>query len=138
MKKEETGVEQIHPVMKEYLDYLNSVRGVSARTLEAYRDDLAHFADYCGNRGIEPALANPYEVQGFIAHLSFERAAPASINRRLSSVRGFFRWLVRFNRRVDDPCVLLKNVKILQNLPVVLWEDEMADFAMLPETANML
>jgi len=125
MRNEELGMEQIHPVMKEYLDYLDSVRGESARTLEAYRRDLAHFAGYCSSRGIDPALANPYEVQGFVARLSFERAAPASINRRLSSVRGFFRWLLR-------------NVKTPQNLPVVLWEGEMADFAALPETAHML
>ena len=138
MKKEKTGMEQIHPVMKEYLDYLDSVRGVSNRTLEAYREDFLHFTNYCGSRGIDPPGANSYEVQGFIAHLSFERAAPASINRRLSSVRGFFRWLLRFGRRADDPCVLLRNVKAPQNLPTVLWEDEMADFAALPETANML
>jgi integrase/recombinase XerC len=124
--------------IQDYLSYLQAVRGVSKRTFEAYRDDLLLFADYCGSQGIDPAQANSYEVQGFIAHLSFECTAPASINRRLSSIRGFFRWLLRFNRRIDDPCVLLKNVTMPQNLPTVLWEEEMAEFAMLPETAKML
>jgi integrase/recombinase XerC len=125
-------------LIQEYLNYLQAVRGLSKRTLEAYRDDLRYFANYCDNHEIDPVRASSYEVQGFIAHLSFERAAPASINRRLSSIRGFFRWLLRFNRRVDDPCVLLKNVKNPQTLPTVLWEDEMAQFAMLPETAKIL
>jgi integrase/recombinase XerC len=125
-------------VIQDYLTYLQAVRGVSVRTLEAYRDDLLNFANYCNTHEIDPVQAKPYEVQGFIAHLSFERIAPASINRRLSSIRGFFRWLLRFNRRIDDPCVLLRNVKMPQNLPTVLWEDEMAEFATLPETAKML
>jgi integrase/recombinase XerC len=125
-------------IIQDYLSYLQAVRGVSKRTFEAYQDDLLLFADYCGNRGIDPPAANSYELQGFIAHLSFEQAAPASVNRRLSSIRGFFRWLLRFNRRIDDPCVLLRNVKMPKNLPTVLWEDEMAEFAMLPETAKML
>jgi integrase/recombinase XerC len=111
---------------------------VSARTLASYGDDLSRYATYCGNHGIDAESADAYQVQGFIADLSFERAAPTSINRRLSSIRGFYRWLVRFRGRIDNPCDNLRNVKVSQGLPSVLWENEMADFAELPETKNIL
>jgi integrase/recombinase XerC len=124
--------------MQECLSYLQSVRGVSVRTLDAYRDDLSLFANYCDNLDINPVTANAYQVQGFIAELSAERAAPSSVNRRLSSVRGFYRWLSRFHGRVDNPCDTLRNVKVPWNLPSVLWENEMADFAALPETKKAL
>ena len=124
--------------MREYLAYLQAVRGMSARTLCAYGDDLAMFLNYCGNHGIDPVQAGPYQVQCFIADLSAEMAAPSSVNRRLSSIRGFYRWLVRFGRRGDNPCGELRNVKSCQRLPSVLWEDEMADFAGLPESRNIL
>ena len=125
-------------VVQEYLAYLQSVRGVSARTLAAYGDDLSLYSNYCTNHEIEPVQANPYEVQRFIADLSAERAAPSSVNRRLSSIRGFYRWLVRFGKRTDNPCDTLKNLKAPPHLPSVLWEDEMAQFAILPETRNIL
>ncbi|MCL2043827.1 MAG: tyrosine-type recombinase/integrase [Treponema sp.] len=125
-------------IVGDYLAYLEAVRGLSVRTLEAYTEDLLKYADYCKNHEIDPERATAYHVQGFIAHLSFERAAPASINRRLSSVRGLYRWMIRNNRRKDNPCDLLRNVKITQALPSVLWEDEMARFIELPEVRNIL
>ena len=125
-------------VVQEYLSYLQTVRGVSPRTLDAYTDDLSLYINYCSNHEIDPAIAGQYEVQSFIADLSAERAAPSSVNRRLSSIRGFYRWLVRFGRRADNPCDTLRNVKVPQRLPSVLWEDEMADFAVLPQTRKIL
>jgi integrase/recombinase XerC len=130
-------------VVQEYLSYLQSVRGVSARTLSAYGDDLSLYINYCTNHDIDPVLASAYEVRCFIADLSAERAAPSSVNRRLSSIRGFYRWLVRFGRREDNPCDTgpggpLKNVKVPPRLPSVLWEDEMAQFAALPQTQDIL
>ena len=130
---------EVPAVMTEYLSYLKNVRNLSARTLEAYGTDLSHYANYCGNHGIDPESATSWQVQAFIADLSFEHEACTSVNRRLSSIRGFYRWLARFNRRIDNPCDKgLKNVKVPQGLPSVLWEEEMAAFADLPEARKML
>ncbi|QQO07408.1 tyrosine recombinase XerC [Breznakiella homolactica] len=122
----------------DYLEYLRSVRGVSERTLQAYGKDLAHFSSYCENRGIYPETATPHEVRGFIADLSSEGAAAVSVNRALSSIRGFYRWLVRFGVREDDPTGALKNLKTPKTLPAFLWEGEMAQFSELPDTAGIL
>jgi integrase/recombinase XerC len=124
--------------VREYLSYLESVKGCSARTVDAYRNDLLRYANYCGNHGIAPERAVSYEVQSFIAELSAERMASSSVNRCLSSVRGFYRWMVRFNKREDNPCTALRNVKAPVKLPSVLWENEMAGFAALPDTAGIL
>ena len=125
-------------IVQDYLSYLESVRGCSARTIEAYRNDLLHFENYCANHGIDSGSADHYEVQSFIADLGAEHMAPTSVNRCLSSIRGFYRWMVRFNKRPDNPCASLKNIKTPKNLPSVLWEKEMAGFAQLPETSGIL
>jgi integrase/recombinase XerC len=124
--------------MGEYLNYLEAVRGVSKRTVEAYRKDLSHFVNYCGNHGVCPESAEPYEVRNFIADLSAEGIASVSVNRALSAVRGYYRWLIRFGRRQDDPCGNLRNLKTPKTLPVYLREEEMAVFAELPGTAGIL
>jgi integrase/recombinase XerC len=124
--------------IKEYLDYLRVVRGVSDRTLTAYNRDLLHFAAYCANRDLVPESANPVEVRGFIADLSAEGIASVSVNRALSSIRGFYRWMVRFGYRDNDPSGLLRNLKIPKTLPAFLYEKEMARFSELPDTAGIL
>ncbi len=125
-------------MINEYLSYLEAVRGCSVRTIESYRNDLSRYANYCDNHEIDIVKASPNEVQKFIADLSAEQMTSASVNRNLSSIRGFYRWLVRFNKRQDNPCTNLRNVKMPVKLPSVLWENEMADFAALPETTGIL
>jgi integrase/recombinase XerC len=125
-------------VIREYLAYIESVRGCSASTVESYKTDLFRYVNYCENHGIVAEAATPYEVQSFLTDLSAERAASSSVNRCLSSIRGVYRWMVRFNKRIDNPCAGLKNVKTPITLPSVLWEKEMADFAALPESAGIL
>ncbi|GHU01705.1 tyrosine recombinase XerC [Spirochaetia bacterium] len=126
------------PSMEAYLEYLGSVRGVSARTLTAYGKDLAHFSVYCENNGISALNASPQEARGFIADLRAEGNAAVSVNRALSSLRGFYRWLLRFGYRADDPTSPLRNLKTPKTLPSFLWEGEMANFAELPDTAGIL
>jgi len=129
---------QLPAIIEEYLSYLRVVRKVALRTLEAYAGDLSKFVVYCENYGVDPETADSYQLEGFAADLSAERAAPSSVNRRLSSVRGFYRWMIRFGKRADNPCDALRNLKAPKCLPSVLWEDEMADFAALPEDKKLL
>jgi integrase/recombinase XerC len=125
-------------MFKEYLTYLLAVKGASEKTLTAYSSDLERYANYCDNLEIDPQNASLYEVQKFIADLSMENMASTSVNRILSSIRGFYKWMVRFKKREDNPCTSLRNVKTPVKLPSVLWEDEMADFSALPDTAGIL
>jgi len=122
----------------EYLSYISSVRGVSERTLSAYSRDLMHFTAYCDNYGYFPEKADSSQVRGFIADLSAEGVASVSVNRALSSIRGFYRWLVRFGCREDDPTIPLRNLKTPKTLPAFLLEKEMAQFSELPEKAGIL
>ncbi|MDR2701343.1 MAG: tyrosine-type recombinase/integrase [Spirochaetaceae bacterium] len=124
--------------IQQYIMYLKAVRGLPERTLAAYGKDLSRFEAYCMNRDIGPESADCNGVQHFIADLSAEGISSVSINRALSSLRGFYRWLIRMERRKDDPSVAIRNLKTPKTLPVFLWEGEMAAFAELPEKEGIL
>ncbi|MDR2552456.1 MAG: tyrosine recombinase [Treponema sp.] len=124
--------------VRDYLAYLGAVRGMQERTLAAYGRDLARFEDYCANRDARAETADSREVQYFIADLSAEGISPVSVNRALSSLRGFYRWLIRTGKRKEDPSAAIRNLKIPRTLPVFLWEREMAVFADLPEKEGIL
>jgi len=128
----------MNELVTEYLSYLHAVKGCSKNTHESYANDLYRYANYCNNLGIEILKVSAYEVQKFIAELSAENMAETSVNRCLSSIRGFYKWIVRCNKRNDNPCINLKNIKIPKKLPSVLWENEMSDFSLLPESAGIL
>lgn len=122
----------------DYLNYLLTVKGVSERTILAYGKDLDHFSVYCDNHNIDIEKASSHEVRSFIADASAEGTAAVSVNRALSSIRGFYKWLIRFGFREDDPTQSLRNLKAPKTLPAFLWEGEMASFAELPDTAGIL
>ena len=121
-----------------YLSYITGIRALSPQTAAAYRNDLGRFSTFCARCGVLPEEATPEITRNFIGDLSFEGTAAVSINRALSSLRGFFRYLIRYNYRKDNPADALANLKTPQRLPDFLWENEMAAFAALPETENML
>jgi len=85
-----------------------------------------------------PETADSIEVKNFIADMSAEGIASVSVNRALSSIRGFYRWMLRFGYRNDDPAAYLKNLKTPKTLPAFLFEKEMAQFSELPDTAGIL
>jgi len=129
---------EVSSIVQEYLTYLSSVKGCSVRTIDSYRNDLSRYVNYCFHSGIDHEKAAPYEVQSFIADLSAENMAAVSVNRCLSTIRGFYRWMARMEKRKDNPCSSIRNIKTPVRIPSLLWEDEMADFASLPDSAGIL
>lgn len=124
--------------IEEYLAYLDGVRGLSPRTLDAYRRDLALYEAVCAESGLQPETAAVADVRRFVARLTEDGAAATTANRALSAVRGFHRYLLRYELRSDDPSAVARNLKTGRTLPSFLWEDEMAVFASLPEKAGIL
>jgi len=134
---------KLFAVMNEYLEYLKEVRNLSVLTLEAYRNDFSDFTEYCNEQKIDPVNADAYHLKNFIASLSNKERYASSINRCLSSIRGLYRWMLKFNRCKNNPCESgrtgpLRNVKTPKKLPSVLWVNEMKKFAELPEEKKIL
>jgi integrase/recombinase XerC len=128
----------VSPLFEEYLAYERGARALSPHSIAAYHSDLQHYEDYCFHAEIDPLKASAAEVRAYIGDQSAEGRATLSVNRALSTIRGFYRFLVRTGRRKDDPAERLKNLRAPQKLPVFLWEKEMAAFADLPENAGIL
>ena len=79
--------------VERYLSYLAVVRGYSAQTVRAYRGDLARYMEYLVSAGVPAAEAAPRQVRGFVGQLTRAGRSAASVNRAVSAVRGFYRFL---------------------------------------------
>lgn len=68
--------------------------------------------------------ASTADLRAFIADLAGRRQASASVNRALSSLRGFYAWLLRFGVRKDDPSAPIVGAKCGRALPEFLFPEE--------------
>lgn len=108
--------------VEEYLAYLGSVRGLSERTLRVYGQDLADFEDFSAGRDIDAATS--HDIRDFAGSLVLEGKAASSVNRALSTIRGYFRYRVRFGELKADPSRAVENLPMGRPLPKFMFEEE--------------
>lgn len=110
------------PLIEQFLDSLWLERGASRLTLAAYRTDLTNFAAHLAARGVALAGAGRAELLAYLAAPAQARLAPRSLARRLSAVRGFYRYLVREGLTLEDPTARIDSPRLGRPLPKTLSE----------------
>jgi integrase/recombinase XerC len=89
----------------------------------AYANDLKQFEDFIQKSGIsEVQFAGKSEVRRWIIQLSKEGLSPVSINRKLSSLRAFFQFLLREGKLERHPMQSIQSLKKPKRLPVFIKE----------------
>ncbi len=119
-----------------FLSALALERGLSARTVAAYRGDLERFGATLARHGGDPSAASPAELAAYLRQLRTRGLSPRSVNRALAALRGFFAFLVATGRRADDPAVPLVAQRTLRHLPRVLSEAEVEALLAAPDPAS--
>ncbi|MCE5256850.1 MAG: tyrosine-type recombinase/integrase [Spirochaetaceae bacterium] len=108
--------------VEEYLAYLESVRGLSERTLRVYGEDLAGFEEFFSGRDIDSAASR--DIRDFAGSLVMEGKATSSVNRALSTIRGYYRYRVRFGGLKADPSRGVESLPMGRPLPKFMFEEE--------------
>jgi integrase/recombinase XerD len=106
---------------EEYLSWLEVERGRSPRTLSSYRRDLVAYQAFIGSGTLEGASSG--DVAAYVAALRRVRSA-STVARSLSTLRGFYRFLVEEGRSSADPTADLPGVAVADLLPKALSEEE--------------
>jgi integrase/recombinase XerD len=103
-----------------YLDMLTAERGAGVNTLAAYSRDLEDFAGHLAEAGRSVATAATEDLRGYLAALARRGMGPATVARRLSAIRQFYRFLYAEGRRKDNPAAVLEGPKRARPLPKTL------------------
>ena len=102
-------------------------KGLRPLTCEAYLSDLRIFAEFLEGREGVLLTARQDDVAGFLEHLRNHGIDARSSARKLSCLRGFYKWLL-MDRRLDrDPTVNIESPKAWKVLPKSLAEPEVAE-----------
>jgi integrase/recombinase XerC len=110
-----------------FLAYLSAQKGYSPATLAAYAADLAEFEGWLAGRNLTlaaPETLSREQARGFLAELHRKRTAKSSMGRKLSTLRGFFKYQLQKKRLAVDPMAGLKNPKAERRGPRALNADE--------------
>ena len=106
-----------------FLDHLRIERRLSARTLSSYATDLDQFLAF-----IEPEMLSQIKAQqirNWLISLSDDSIQNRSINRKLATLRTFFKFLVRRGDIPENPMGPIKMIKVSKKLPQFIRESDM-------------
>lgn len=105
----------------EYLESLEIERGLSPNTIQAYRRDLYYFANFLQSYLIDtPNSVKRNHINYYIKNLYDQKYTPASITRKIASLRGFFKWLFANEKISQDPTLSIEQPKLSKRLPKVI------------------
>lgn len=121
-------------LLREHLVYLRVDKGLQPLTCEAYEHDLVMFCEFLESSNVLLATAKQIDVAGFIEHLKKHGVESRSTARKLSCLRGFYRWMLLDKRISHDPTLNIESPSTWKVLPKSLAESEittMLDYAAL-------
>jgi integrase/recombinase XerC len=114
-------------VIERYLTYLRGVRNLSEATVKAYREDYGLWKQFLDREGLGYDEADALQARGFVASLSKSGRAQSSINRAISSLRGWYRFLIRTEGLRVNPFTEIRALKKPKHLPEYLFENEVEE-----------
>ena len=110
-----------------FLDYLQYERNYSEETIKSYREDLCQFEKFAREEIGDSALSEVKAelVREWIVSLMDKGYTSTSINRKLSSLRSFYKFLLRKGEVCVNPLQKITGPKNKKQLPTFLRESEM-------------
>ncbi|OFK24865.1 tyrosine recombinase [Olsenella sp. HMSC062G07] len=116
----------------EYLDYLSVERGSSPRTVEAYARDLDRYLAFMGERGVSlPDDVTRGLIEAYVARLGERGLAASSVQRAISAIKGFHRFMVSEQVSDAQPAADVPLPKKPERLPETLSRERV--FALLDQ-----
>jgi integrase/recombinase XerD len=119
-------------MIREYAAYLRVEKGLRPASCAAYTLDLEQFAEHLEQGDGLLLTAVQADVSAFMLRLRANHVESRSIARKLSGLRGFYRWLLMDKKLDHDPTVNIETPASWKILPKSLAESEVA--AMLDRT----
>ena len=118
-----------------FLKYIQFEKRYSTHTLASYKNDLEQFSAYLSNtyQLNTPSQANYGIIRSWIVVLMEDALSAKTLNRKIASLRSYYKFLLR-NGEIDrDPTLKLKAPKVKKSLPVFIESNDMPQ--LLAETS---
>lgn len=123
----------------EFLESYIVEKNSSQHTLINYKSDLEQFFSFLNKNSLsEKDIDNHLTVRRYLAHLQGENYSKKSINRKLSTIRSFYRFLTKNGYLESNPIKKLHSPKGEKKLPKFLYENQIKGLIEAPDLNSML
>jgi len=114
---------KFNSALSSYLDQLRIERGLANNSITSYARDLEKFGDFLNRTGRDFSQLSPQDMTDFEVSLKELGLATSSINRTLSAVKGFYKYIcLEFD--MENPTLEIASAKIARKLPKALSIEE--------------
>ncbi len=111
--------------IERFIRYLQFEKRFSPHTVTAYRQDLNQFNDFLASDELDVLTISHRDVRSWMLALMEQGAEAKTVNRKLSVLRSFYKFLQREELTQNNPMSHIKAPKIPKRLPVVMDEQKM-------------
>jgi integrase/recombinase XerD len=125
-------------LIADYLAHLALERNLSPRTRDAYGRDLRQFAHWLGEHGLGVAEVDRTSVRNYLGSRRDSGLSARSAARALSSIRGWYRFLLRTGAVAGDPTADIQSPSLWRTVPHALDGDEIQALLSTPDTSTAL
>ena len=116
--------EEFRELQRSFIEYLLHVGNLSPNTARAYEGDLEAYGAWLRRRELSPLTVTHRQLRGFLGELSRADYSTRTVNRRLSAVRTFSRWLERQGLTQGAAADAVSSPKIARTLPHTISNDD--------------
>lgn len=123
-------------LIREYLQYLQVEKGLAKNSLESYARDLAKLGFWSEKNNFDVVNLSRQDLREFLIDLSRENLSPSSVNRIISAMRGFYKFL-QFDRHIaKSPAENLEAQTKGFYLPKFLNQTEIEQLLLIPDVSG--
>ena len=122
-------------IVDAFIDSLWLEDGLARNSLAAYRRDLQALAIWLDGRSLLATAET--DLQRYLAE-QFTRSRASTANRRLATLRRFFRWALRDGKVQTDPTLQLVNARTPARFPKALSEEQVESLLAAPDAETEL
>ena len=113
-------------VILPWIKYLETIRGFGAHTLDAYKRDVVEFLKFCTDRNYDFLSPDKYILREFLSILSERELSRPTVARKISSLKNFFKFLLKDKVISSLDISIFKSPKLKRNFPKSIDSDLVA------------
>ncbi|MBQ7104928.1 MAG: tyrosine recombinase XerC [Bacilli bacterium] len=119
--------------IKDYLKYLEFQKNYSKHTIESYEQDIIEYLEYLDEQKIKFLKITYEEIREYLKYLSDKKDINSTISRKISALRGFYKFLQNNNKLDNNPFSLINLPKKEKKLPRFFFYNELEELFNTPK-----
>ena len=112
-------------LIKRFLSYLKHEKNYSELTIKAYQTDLKSFEGFLQDQHKSITEIQTKDIRYWLMHLSDKKLSERTINRKIATLKSFYKFLLKTATIHANPAAALTGLKVHRKLPVPFSKTEM-------------